>query len=417
MAYGWVAEYYIKPVYNFKYYGFEWVVPFGEYTYLLFGITLLAAIGMALGFYYRICAVLFFLSFTYCELLDKTTYLNHYYFVSLIGFLMIFLPANTYFSLDAKRNPQRAFHKIPRYNILVIQVMLCIVYFYAGLAKINSDWLLKAMPLQIWLPAKYDLPLLGDLFQKPWMHYFMSWSGMLYDLSIPFLLFYKRTRVFAFILVVIFHVLTSILFPIGIFPFVMIGATLIFFGPEFHERIIGGLKKIFRSKDPTGKMVLHWRSNLKNRSIAAIFIVFFSIQLIVPFRYLLYPGELFWTEQGYRFSWRVMLVEKGAYVQFKVVDPETGRWFYVDSADFLTEFQQKQLATQADFILEFAHFLETHYKNKGIEDPEIYADSHVALNGRLSQRFIDPTIDLTKMKDSFQHKNWILPFNDTIYGF
>ena len=85
--------------------------------------------------------------------------------------------------------------------------MLTIVYLYAGLAKINSDWLLKAMPLKIWLPSKYDLPLIGEnLMQQDWFHHAMSWSGMFYDLLIPFLLFYKRTRIFAFILVVFFHV-------------------------------------------------------------------------------------------------------------------------------------------------------------------------------------------------------------------
>ena len=413
----WVEDYYIKPVYNFKYYGFEWVKSLEHFTYLLFAITLLSSVGIVLGLYYRVCAILLFLSFTYCELIDKTTYLNHYYFVSLIGFLMIFLPANAYFSLDAKRNPNIAFTKIPRYTIFVIQLMLCIVYFYAGLAKLNSDWLLKAMPLKIWMPSKYDIPILGDWFQKPWLHYFMSWSGMIYDLSIPFLLFYKRTRLFAFCLVVIFHLLTKVLFPIGVFPYVMILSTLLFFDASFHEKIIMLIKKVLHVKYTQNDKTRYWYPSFKNQQIALIFVMFFSIQLLFPFRYLCYPDELFWTEEGYRFSWRVMLIEKGAYAQFKIINPENGNWFYVDNADFLTPFQQKQMAMQADFILEYAHFLESHFSKQGIKDPEVYVDSFIALNGRRSQRFIDPTTDLTKIKDSFDHKDWILPFNDTIYGF
>ena len=417
LSQNWVEAYYINPTFHFKYFGFEFVKDFGVYTYLLYAITLLASLGIVLGYKYRLSTVLFFLSFTYCELIDKTYYLNHYYFVSIIGFLLIFLPAHRYFSIDAKREPKLAFTDIPRYNILVIQLMLFIVYFYAGLAKLNSDWLLRAMPLQIWLPSLYDLPLLGDVFQKQWMHYLMSWSGMLYDLSIPFLLFYKRTRVFAFVLVVVFHVLTRVLFPIGIFPYVMILSTLIFFDAAFHEKIISVLRRFFRLKDQPKKVILEWIPNVKNRIITGLLVVFFTIQFLFPFRYLMYPDELFWTEEGYRFSWRVMLMEKGGYVQYKIVNPETKNWFYVDHSQFLTPYQEKQLRTQADFILQFATFLEGHFRTKGIKNPEVYVDSYISLNGRLSQRFIDPNIDLTKIKDSWKHKDWILPFNDEIYGF
>jgi hypothetical protein len=413
---GWVDKYYVQPQFHFKYYGFEFVESLGAYTYLLYLVSFIAALGITLGYKYRLSAILFFLSFTYCELIDKTYYLNHYYFVSIISLMLIFLPANAYFSLDARKNKSIAYTSIPRYTIFAIQFMLSIVYFYAGLAKINSEWLLEAMPLKIWLPSRYDLPVLGDLFQMEWMHYLMSWSGMLYDLSIPFLLFYKRTRTFAFILVVVFHVMTRVLFPIGIFPYVMICSTLIFFDAKFHEKIIRFLRGIFNSK-PQQNSTLDWIPTVKNKVIAVFFVLFFSFQLVFPFRHLLYPDELFWTEEGYRFSWRVMLMEKGGYVQFKVVNPENGKWFYVENYEFLTEYQQKQMRIQPDFILEFAHYLEDYYQQKGIDDPEIYVNSFIALNGRLSQRYINPDIDLTKVEDTWQHKEWILPFNETIYGF
>ena len=92
--------------------------------------------------------------------------------------------------------------------------MICIVYFYAGIAKINSDWLLEAQPLKIWLTSKYDLPILGNtIFQMDWIHIFFSWSGMFYYLLIAFILLNKKTRPFGFILVVLFHFMTAILFP------------------------------------------------------------------------------------------------------------------------------------------------------------------------------------------------------------
>ena len=415
---GWIETIYIQPNFHFSYFGFEWVKPLGNFTYILFIICGLASIFIALGFKYRIAIITFFLSFTYIELMDKTIYLNHYYFISMMSFLMIFLPLNASFSLDSYLQ-KKSYNLVPNWTIDTIKIMLTIVYLYAGLAKINSDWLLKAMPLKIWLPSKYDLPFLGEnLMQQNWFHYAMSWSGMFYDLLIPFLLFYKRTRIFAFILVVFFHVFTRVLFPIGMFPYVMIISTLIFFDSNFHKKIISFLRKrINRLLKLKNEILINEVYPLLNRKISlTIVFLFLSVQLLFPFRYLTYPGELFWTEEGYRFSWRVMLIEKMGYTNFKIVDAETNNYFYVDNQDFLTPLQEKQMSFQPDFILEYAHYLGDHFKKQGHKNIQVFAESYVALNGRLSQPFIDKSIDLYKEKESWKHKNWILPLNDEIKG-
>ena len=415
---GWIETIYIQPNFHFSYFGFEWVKPLGNFTYILFIICCLATIFIALGFKYRIAIITFFLSFTYIELMDKTIYLNHYYFISMMSFLMIFLPLNASFSLDSYLQ-KKSYNLVPNWTIDTIKIMLTIVYLYAGLAKINSDWLLKAMPLKIWLPSKYDLPFLGEnLMQQNWFHYAMSWSGMFYDLLIPFLLFYKRTRIFAFILVVFFHVFTRVLFPIGMFPYVMIISTLIFFDSNFHKKIISILRiTIHRLLKLKNEIVINEVYPLLNRKISlTIVFLFLSVQLLFPFRYLTYPGELFWTEEGYRFSWRVMLIEKMGYTNFKIVDAETNNYFYVDNQDFLTPLQEKQMSFQPDFILEYAHYLGDHYTKQGYKNIAVFAESYVALNGRLSQPFIDKSIDLYKEKESWKHKNWILPLNDEIKG-
>lgn len=416
---GWIEKLYVQPTFHFSYYGFEWIKPIGNYTYLLFIISGLSAALVALGFKYRLAIITFFLSFTYIELMDKTTYLNHYYFISILSFVLIFLPANAHFSLDAYLR-KREYINVPKWTIDSVKLLLGIVYFYAGLAKLNSDWLFRAQPLKIWLPSKYDLPLIGNnLMQQEWFHYTMSWSGALYDLSIPFLLLYKRTRLLAFGLVVFFHVFTRVLFPIGMFPFIMIVATLIFFDASLHEKIIQYIKRVFSISSETVQQVKEYTyPKLKKKVILSILGTLFILQILLPWRYLLYPGELFWTEEGFRFSWRVMLMEKAGYANFKIVDGETGKFFYVNNADFLTSFQEKQMSFQPDFILEYAHYLGDHFKKDGHKNIEVYVESFVALNGRLSQPYINPNIDLYKQKESFKHKDWILPFNDKIkiYG-
>ncbi|WP_408039783.1 HTTM domain-containing protein [Tenacibaculum amylolyticum] len=415
LANGWVYKFYIAPKFHFKYYGFSWVVSWGEYTYLLFAIAITSCIGIIVGYKYRLSIILFFLSFTYIELIDKTTYLNHYYFISILSFLLCFLPLNAIFSVDAyKKN--KAYYYVPAWTVDSIKFLLGIVYFYAGLAKLNSDWLLRAQPLKIWLSSKTELPLVGRFMNDTWFHYAMSWSGAIYDLTIPFLLLMRKTRPFAFVLVVIFHVFTRILFPIGMFPFIMIIATLIFFSSELHEKFLEKISQIFNIKSKVNVIRdVYLPENLKKTFFVVT--LFLAIQLILPFRYLLYPGELFWTEEGYRFSWRVMLIEKAGYTSFRVVKFDTGNSFTVDNKYFLNAFQQKQMSTQPDFIVEYAHFLGEHYKKElKTENIGIFVEGYISLNGRLSKPFIDPTIDLLKVKDNFEHKNWILPFEDEIKG-
>ena len=409
---GWIETLYIAPSFHFKYYGFSWVNDWGDNTYLLFIICGLSCVFIALGLFYRYAILVFFLSFTYIELIDKTTYLNHYYFISVLSFLLCFIPANTTFSLDKLINKNRK-AQVLGYHILSLKILIFIVYFYAGLAKINSDWLLKAQPLSIWLPSKYDLPILGGVFfEQTWVHYLMSWAGMIYDLTIPFFLIQKRTRWIAFIFVIIFHFLTAILFPIGMFPYIMIVSCLIFFSDEFHEKAIRILKKNFKWKK---KSKLNLNVFPKFNFVVITSLLLF--QLLFPFRHLFYPGELFWHEQGYRFSWRVMLMEKKGYTQFKVVDSVSQKQFYVKNDEFLTEFQEKQMSFQPDFILEYAHFLGEYYNREGVENIQVFADSYVALNGRRSEQFIDPNVDLLQMKEGFNNKNWVLPFKDEIKGF
>lgn len=412
---GWIEKLYLDPTFHFHFYGFEWVqVPSAAYTYALFVVCALSALLVALGYKYRLASIVFFLSFTYIELMDKTTYLNHYYFISVLSFVMIFLPAHRYFSIDAHQNKSLASAQIPRWTIDVVKLLLGVVYFYAGIAKLNTDWLVNAMPLSIWLPTKFDTPLLGSLMHQRWMHYAFSWSGALYDLFIPFLLLWQRTRIWAFAAVVFFHVITRILFPIGMFPYIMIASTLIFFHPSFHNKVLGLLAQLLGiNKTQFDQAPALQQNSMPWASFRlGLITVVVGIQLLFPWRFLLYPGNLFWTEQGFRFSWRVMLIEKTGYAQFKIVNGQTGKRFYVQNEDFLTAFQQKQMATQPDFIIEYAHYLGQHFASQGHENVEVYVESYVALNGRKHQQFIDPDVNLMTIENNLQHRSYVLPLRD-----
>ena len=392
-ALGWIHEQYIAPGVHFPYAGFEWVVSLGDPgMYILFGVMTLAAAGIALGSWYRISSVVFFLSFTYVELIDKTYYLNHYYFVSIAAFLFCLVPAHRMFSLDVMRRPRLRADVMPRWVLDIFKLQIAIVYLYAGLAKINHAWLIDAMPLRIWLPAQSDLPLIGPLMTLWWLPWVFSWAGMLFDCSVPFLLWNRRTRPYAYAAVIAFHVITGMMFQIGVFPLVMIAMTLVFFEP-------GASRRDVTSSDAAVRVP---------RPLMLILGVHFVVQILLPWRFLLYPGDLMWTEDGYRFSWRVMLMEKAATATFTVWDETTGRGGIVDNCEFLNAHQEKQMAMQPDMVVQYAGFLREEYARRGVTRPRITADVWVTLNGAPARRMVDPDHDLASEEIGIGASTWVV---------
>ena len=413
MALGWVDDHYIQPVFHFTYAGFEWVRPLPPAgLYAVHILLLLSSLAVVFGYRYRMAALLQFLLFTYTELLDLTYYLNHYYFVSIVCALLLFVPANRAFSLDVWRKPALALQQAPRWTIAIFQLQLGIVYCYAGIWKINSDWLIHALPLKIWLPANDQLPLIGPLLAMKYTPWLFSWAGMLYDATIVCWLLWARTRPFAYLTVIFFHTITGLLFQIGVFPLVMISATLVFFSEKWHARWQDWFRRrVFhttRYGSAPGENFFLTTPNLQvrrdgqciRRLILIALLFHFAFQILFPWRFLLYPGNVFWTEQGYRFAWRVMLMEKAGAATFYVKDGRTGREGEVVNREFLNAHQEKQMAMQPDMILQFARFLEKHYAAKGVQQPAVRAEVYVTLNARPSRLLFDPQVDLTKVRST-----------------
>jgi hypothetical protein len=409
---GWVTDFYVTPKFYFTFYGFEWVKPLGETgMFFTFYLMALAALFVLFGLFYRIAIITFFLCFTYIELIDKTYYLNHYYFIILISFLMIFVPAHRYFSLDVLIKPTLKVTTVAGWTISIFKLQLFIIYFFAGISKINYDWIVEALPLRIWLPANAHLPLIGEFLTQEWVAYLFSWSGLIFDLFIGFILWNKATVKMGYFLVIIFHLFTAYFFKIGMFPYIMICMTLIFFPADFHHRLINNIRALLLIKIPSFENFPFRENAVKTKIVTYLLVVYFVLQLFLPIRYLLYPGNLFWTEEGYRFSWRVMLMEKAGTIFFYVKDPETGNSSEVINSEFLSPMQENMMSTQPDMILQYAHFLKNTFQERGIKNPIVTAESYVTLNGSGSRLFIDKKVNLSKEEESFFPKTWILSFN------
>jgi len=374
VAKGWVEELYLAPTYHFTYTGFSWVKPLPEaFMYWLVYLSIVLAFFIAIGLFYRIAILLFFLAFTYLELIDKALYLNHYYFISLVAFLLIFLPAHKAFSVDSLRY-KWPIQKIAQWPISVLRLQLGIVYFFAGVAKIKYDWLVLGQPLKIWLTARADMPYIGHLFTYDFVPYLFSWGGMLYDLSIPFLLFYRKTRKPAYLLVIFFHVLTFAMFYIGMFPWIMIACTLIFFEGDEWRRLFPGIPKA----SPTFS-----RQN-KSLNIRWLLIPYFALQFFLPLRHHIYEGNVLENEKGLRFAWHVMVMEKNGHVEYQLEDVTTGNKWKVAPSSYLTLAQEKQMSFQPDMIVQFGIYLKDNYRAETGKECRVTAKNWTSLNGRPS---------------------------------
>ena len=413
---GWIRSFYIEPTFYFKYRGFSWIQPLpGDLMYLLFYLLGVLAICIMVGFSYRISAALFFIGFTYVFLLDQARYLNHFYLISLISFLLIFVPAHRAFSFDVRRRPERQSETAPAWTLWLLRAQLAIVYFYGGLAKLNSDWL-RGEPLRMWLAKRADLPVFGSLLVEEWTVYLFAYGGLFFDLLIVPLLLWRRTRLVAFLWAISFHLLNATLFQIGIFPWFALAATLLFFPPDLPRRSLQFIRGLFnrQSNVETANSQTAFARQPSQRITIALFAIYFALQLLLPLRHFLYPGNVNWTEEGHRFSWRMKLREKKAGIRFSAYDPLTGATWEIEPREYLTLAQLREMKTRPDMILQFSHHLAQEMRRQGHENIEIRVLANAALNGRQPQLLIDPTINLAAQEQSLLPSLWIVPLTEPL---
>jgi hypothetical protein len=363
---------------------------------------------VALGLFYRVAIVGFTVLFAYFFLLDKAQYLNHFYLVLLFAVLLCFLPAHRAFSLDARLGlVARATH-IPAVSVFLLRVQVEIVLIFAGLVKISEDWL-KGEPLGLWLRARADDIPFGGLFQHDWVILAGAWGAIVLHIVGAPLLLWQRTRMPVFLLYCVFHLLNAYFFNIGIFPWLTIAATLIFFPPDWPQRLACWSLARFEPVAPARENPLPSGRPLALLPLAAV-ALWIAVQIAVPLRSLAFPTEVRWSGDGHRFAWRMRLYDRDAYGEFAVQDPADGTVWIVDPRDFLTGRQTHAMLTRADMILQFAHHLESVWRGKGHRDVAVYAHVWKSLNGRAYQPYVDSAVDLTEVRLAlFRPDPWVLP--------
>jgi vitamin K-dependent gamma-carboxylase len=402
---GWIARYYIEPAFHFSYLPF--IQPWeGQGMYWHFIVTGLLALLVAAGLWYRLAAWLFCLAFSYIFLLDKAQYLNHFYLIALLSFLLAIVPGQRAFSLDRVLARKPAPPTVPRWSLLILRFQVGVVYVYGGIAKLNADWL-SGQPLGEWLARREHLALIGPLLAQPWAGVAFAWGGLLIDLCVPFLLLWPRTFWLGAALAVAFNTLNGLIFSIGIFPWLMVAALGLFPHPGWPRALLGGKLPTSRQRARTTGSAPH-----VGPAVLALLValhLYAASQGLIPLRHWLYPSDVAWSEEGHRFAWRMKLRDKDADLTLFTTNPLTGVTEEVDPRQWLTARQVGKMAPRPDMIHQFAYFVADEVERHGEPRPRITALAVASLNGGPLGYLIDPRVDLAAEPGGLGPARWILP--------
>jgi len=407
----------------FKYPGFEWVtLPPGhglEWLFLLMGI---AAFCVMIGYRYRLASTVMLLCFTYHFLLDRAQYLNHFYLAILFAAILVVVPANRHWSVDARRKPEWASDKIPLWPLILLIGQLEIALIYAGLVKINVDWL-QLEPMRMWMNARsQDEIAFFKFLTQDWGIALASYGVIVLHLVGAPLLLWKKTRLFVFCIYVFFHTINAFVFDIGIFPFMTVAATLLLFNPAWpkelwcklglHEKLFnrGRLKPDLKSPGSSAAVTADTTSAKAQGFVLIGIALWLLVQIVVPLRHLTYQGDVAWNEKGHQFSWRMMLRSKIGWSRFYVVQ-DSGERTVLDPANFLNAKQTHHLACNPDLLWQFSQFLDRKFQQDGKGDVQVYVDTACSLNTREAAPLLNRLVDISAIDRNTPSSQWVTTLN------
>lgn len=401
-------EYYIDTSYSFGYGPLSFLEPPpGQGVRFVYVAMALAGAMVAAGWHTRVAAGGVFVTNTYIFLLDSSFFQNHEYLISLLAVLLVVLPTERRWSLDARRrrgaDPGPARTTVPAAVVWMLRFQIGVPYFYGGLAKLNADWF-AGEPLRMWLWARTEIEPIHSILTNESVVMFMTYGSLAFDLAIVPLLMHRRTRLPAYVVAVCFHVINASLFGLFIFPWLMIAATTIFFPPDWPllvaERFSRGRRE---SPRPTARSGVRHHRPVTTSVVLVAGLAWVAAQMLIPLRHHLIEGDPSWTEQAHRFSWHMRLRQKSAQVTFIVDDGRQVRW--VDPRDHLGAKQAARLGGHPERLTQFARHLSGLHGGA-----EVRARTRVSLNGRDPQPIVDPSVDLARVTyRSHGPNDWILP--------
>jgi vitamin K-dependent gamma-carboxylase len=397
-----LSEHFIQPDFFFKFSCFSFVEPLSKTAMQsILAIMFFASIGIILKKLYKPSLVLYLLGYTYFFLLDLSLYNNHYYLFILIIFLMLIIPQEG----SIKEMRKGIIPQTSQWGVWILQFQLFVIYFYGGIAKLDSDWLNGSVIRATFQDRPESIPsfLPLDIEQAAT---FYTYGGLFFDLLIVPLLLFKKTRLPAFVALLFFHISNAISLDIGVFPYFMIGASILFWNGKELTPLLQRLKilpqKLFVKKDAS----THFEMYVLLKIAILIYIL---IQLLLPFRHHLIPNNVNWTGQGKFFSWRMKMPhKKPGQIQILTYDKASGEQLFpkVD----IRPHQLNALIYHPTLLPQLLDALANNLNKQRNKELDFKVNINVSMNGRPMQQVYISDKNISKLQlKNWQDNNWILP--------
>ncbi|MBN3296927.1 VKGC carboxylase, partial [Amia calva] len=341
-----------------------------DWMYLVYVIMLTGALGIMLGCFHRLSGLLFISTYWYVFFLDKTAWNNHSYLYGLIGVQLTLMDANRYWSIDGLRNPKKRNAHVPLWNYTLLRGQIFIVYFIAGIKKLDSDWIggySMGYLANHWLFNPFKMVMSEEMTSLLVVH----GGGLILDLTAGYLLFFDATRPTAIVFVSYFHCMNSQLFSIA---------------------------------SPT----MPTKPSRRHRLAAVFALLYLAEQFFLPYSHFITKGYNNWTNGLYGYSWDMMVHSRShQHVKITYRDGKTGEVGYLNPGVFT---QSRRWKDHGDMLKQYATCLNERLEHYNISQAEIYFDIWVSINERFQQRIFDPRVDIVKADWSpFRPNPWLMP--------
>lgn len=410
---------FVQPAMLFKYAGFEWLTLWpDDGMWWHFQVARIAAVLFAIGFVTRLQSLILSGSMAYVILVERQLYNNHDYLLACTALLCVFLPCGRSWSVDsiiAARSSRSGMsnanfdHTMPRWQWWLLRFQLGMPYVFGSIAKLDADWL-KGQPANMFVESRVNTPVIGGLFQLPYAAEFMAYGGLAFDLLIVPALLWKPTRILAVLAAAAFHLTNATIFQIGVFPWFMLATLFVFFPEEL-------LRRVLRRKPASGKVKETERDNVAPGDSRTptqtwgetfglrVAIVYVIIQLFLPIRPWVLPGNPSWNERGHRFAWRMMLRHKECLLWYKLEN--SSDYLFAPATLVMTPNQVQRAPRDPELIRQAALKIKEMSASLGQNECRVYALALVCMNGRPPAMIVDPNTDLTIAKRGWISDDWV----------
>nr|XP_022319496.1 vitamin K-dependent gamma-carboxylase-like [Crassostrea virginica]XP_022319497.1 vitamin K-dependent gamma-carboxylase-like [Crassostrea virginica] len=410
-----------------------------EWMYIIYLIMFIGALGIALGLFYRISCLLFSIPYWYIILLDKTSWNNHSYLYGLLGILLMIVDGNRCWSLDGLISKSINNSHVPFWNYFICRTQIFLVYFLAGLKKLDQDWITGYSMQRLsrnWVFDPFRLLLTDDQIDLFIVHL----GGLTIDMFGGILLLFDKTRPIALFLLASFHFMNSTMFSIGMFPYAMLATLPLFCAFDWPRKVIPNLTKFFRlpvltgteiqssshciySKEEikperhsqTDKVCVNSKTppptapSLVHKLGVGFTLIHIAIQLFLPYSHGITKGYNNWTNGLYGYSWDMMVHSwTTQHIRLSYRDKITGKEGYLDPNAF-ADGAGRRWSSHGDMVVQYAHCVADILKNYNMS-VELYFDIWKSMNKRFQQRMFDPRVNIMDVEWSpFKEVSFAMP--------